>query len=545
MKKIFFFAAALLAVVSCGSAEQMAKQAEQVYVSCNPTPLTVKGGKITADISVSYPAKYFNPKAIMEVTPVIVYTGNEESIEPLMYQGEKVKNNYKTVLSSGSTVKETLVFPYKEGMAKSYLELRAKCTLDGKKWINLPTKKVADGCNITETLAPMKGYYALKDHNYQDIIMMTPEGQILYRINSSEVRSSELKGNSIIAFREALKDAAKNERMTIQNVEVVAYASPDGPEAKNEKLSDARSKSAEKAYDKVAKGAVNGIATDVKSIGEDWDGFKDLVANSGMEDKDLILRVLGMYQDPQVREKEIKNMSSVYKDLANDVLPQLRRARFIANVQYQNYTEAELINLINEGSEVLDEAALLKAATLAPKYEDKVAIYNKAIDRFNSERAQFNLAVIALDQKDLDAAYANIKKCNQKDPDVLNLLGVLALREGNASKASVYLNASATDLAKKNLGLVALLNGDYQAATEACGKEGVDAAVANLLAGYPSVALMCVKDCDCARANYVRAICYARQGKSDEATAALNKATSADSDLKARAKTDIEFANLK
>ena len=218
-------------------------------------------------------------------------------------------------------------------MEQSHLELRGVAKYKGKS-ITLPTKKVADGVNTTYMLLDAAGLVPLKADGYEAILKQTAEGQILYKVNSADVRNSELKGRSIQNFQNALDEIKNNERKTLVGTEVVAYASPEGGEKLNRKLSDNRSKSADKAWTKVVKGK-EVTDPEVRSIGQDWEGFQELVQNSDIRDKDLILRVLSMYSDPAVRESEIKNMSSIYTELKNDVLPELRRARFIANVEFK------------------------------------------------------------------------------------------------------------------------------------------------------------------------------------------------------------------
>ena len=384
MKKVLYsFAIATIAfcAISCASAEKMAKDAENVKVLCSPEFLALKGGKVETDVTVTCPKNYFNPKAIVEVTPVIVYDGGEEALETLSFQGEKVKNNFRTVAKNGGVVNQHLCFNYKNGMAKSHLELRGRCTVNnGKTWVTLPTKKVADGCNITETLAG-RGFYSAKESGYKAIITRQSEGHVMYKINSSEVRNSELKNQSIKDFLAAIKEIAENDREELSSIDVVAYASPDGKEEFNNKLSDNRSRTADKAFKKIAKKTeLEDVEKNVKSVGEDWEGFKQLVCNSDIEDKDLILRVLSMYDDSRLREAEIRNMSSVFEDLAKDVLPQLRRARFIANIDHRNYSDAELMELVANNIDVLDETALLKAAELADGKDNKKTILNKAVE---------------------------------------------------------------------------------------------------------------------------------------------------------------------
>ena len=356
--------------IACSSPEKMAEQAENVLVSCDPAVLEVKAGVIDANVTVTYPADYFHPKAILEVIPVIVYDGGEAKMESYFFQGTKVEDNYEVVPEEGATITKPVHFEYAEGMENCHLELRGVVKYKADK-TDLPTKKVADGANTTYMLVKKDAKAAVdfKADNYQETIPMPVEGQILYTINSANVRNSEIKSQSIKDFQAALDEIAANERKTLTGTEVVAYASPDGGEELNTKLSDKRAKSAEKAFNKVTKGKETG-ETSVKSVGQDWEGFQELVAASDIEDKDLIIRVLSMYSDPAVRENEIKNMSAVYKTLADEVLPQLRRGRFIANCEYQNYTGEELIKLVDENIDVLDEEALLRATSCSRNCSD-------------------------------------------------------------------------------------------------------------------------------------------------------------------------------
>lgn len=544
MKKgIKFLSAAILgiAAVACSSPEKMAEMAENVTVKCNPAVLEVVAGEIDATVSVTYPEDYFHPKAILEVTPVIVYEGGEVKMEPYMFQGEKVQDNYQVVPSAGTTVTKKVHFAYAPGMEKCYLELRGTVKYKAKS-IDLPTKKVADGANTTYMLVCQKGKLDLKADNYQEIIKQTAEGQVLYTINNATVRNSQLKSQSIKDFQAALEEIKANERKTITSTDVVAYASPDGDVALNEKLSDNRSKSAEKAFGKVTKKNPVDAPVNVKSIGEDWEGFQSLVAGSDLEDKDLIIRVLSMYSDPAVREKEIKNMSAVYKTLAKEVLPELRRARFIANVEYQNYTNEELLSLIEENIDVLDETALLRAATLVKENDQKVALYKKAVEKYNSANGQYNLAVTYLKMDKVNDAKAALGKCAQ-DSDWNNAMGVIALREGKNDEAAKYFKAAGSETAKENLAVVDVLNGKYaDAAAKLAGKDGYNAALVALLNGNtaPAAALKC----DCPNAAYLRAVAAARQGKADAVKANIEKASKCEK-LAERAAKDIEFAQFR
>ena len=544
MKASFkFLGAALLgiAAAACSSPEKMAEQAEAIIIDCNPVVLEAKAGKVEADIAVTYPADYFHPKAILEVTPVIVYEGGEAKMAPFYYQGEKVTDNYKVVPTAGSTVKERVSFNYVEGMEKSYLELRGVVKFK-KKSVNLPVLKAADGVNTTYMLVHKEGKVEFKADNYQDVIAETAEGQILYNINSSTVRNSELRSESIKNFQAAIDAIKADERREFKGTDIVAYASPDGSEELNNKLSDNRSTSAEKAFGKVVKKHSIDGDVNVQSVGEDWEGFKELVSESNIEDKDLIIRVLSMYSDPAVREQEIKNMSAVYKTLAKEVLPELRRARFIANVEFTNYTSAELLQLIDENIDILDEEALLRSATLVKESADKIAIYKKAVEKFNSNRAAFNIAVVYInDGKDAKAAQA--LESVEKDADYYNAIGVLAMHKEDYAAAAKAFAQSGSELANSNAAVLDILNGKYaDAAAKLAGKTCFNAALAQLLNGNnaPAAALKC----KCAHAAYLRAVAAARDGKADLVTSNLEQ-VKADKDLAKRAAKDVEFAQYR
>ena len=531
-----------IAAVGCASPEKMAEMAESVTVTCDPSPLEVVAGKIDATVSVTYPADYFHKKAILEVTPVIVFDGGEAAMTPFMYQGEKVKDNYTVVSSDGQTVTEKVHFDYVEGMEACHLELRGVVIYKARTW-DLPIKKVADGANTTYMLVGLggkAGHVAYKADNYQEVIPQTAEGQILYTINSADVRRKELKSESIKDFQAALDEIKANERKTLKGTEVVAYASPDGGESLNAKLSDKRSKSGAKAWSKVI-GGREVADPEVKSVGQDWEGFQELVAKSDIEDKDLIIRVLSMYSDPAVRESEIKNMSEVYTVLKKEVLPELRRARFIANVEYQNYTAEELLKLVDENSDVLDEEALLRSASLVKDLDAKEAIYKKAVDKYNSDRAQFNLGVIYLEKGNLGKAEKAFAKVETKDADLKTAEGVIALRNGDLAAAEKAF-AAAGDT--ENQAVVDILNGNYAKAAAALkGTNSFNEALADVLTGNLSAASAALK-CNCPKSEYLRAIIAARQGNKAEVAAHLAKASECEA-LKARAEKDIEFAQCR
>ena len=543
MKPVKFLAAAaiLAAAVSCASIEKMAQMAENVKVTCDPSVLVATNGSVDALVSVTYPADYFNPKAILEVTPVLVYEGGEAKMRPFVYQGEKVKDNYKVVSSAGQTVTERVHFDYVPGMEQSRLELRGVAR-KGEKYVTLPVKKVADGVNTTYMLVKRDGFVTPKADAYQDVISSTAEGQIKYLVNSADVRNSELKGKSVKDFLAAIDQINADERTSITGTEILAYASPEGPERKNNELADKRSASANKALKEMSKKHDNLSGAEVKSLGEDWEGFQQLVKESNIEDKELILRVLSMYSDPAVRENEIRNMSQVFTALKGEVLPELRRARLIANVEYQNYTSEELLKLLNDNADVLDEEALLRTATLVKDNGQKEEIYKRAVNKFNSERAQFNLAALYLAEGKLARAEEALGKVRSDDPDALNAKGVIALRRDDLATAANCFRRANTPDAKKNLGIVQILTGDYEDAAKTLAD--VDGCCHNTVLAYILTDQLdkAAKTVSCKdqKVTYLKAIIAARKGDAAGVRDNLGQITNAD--LRARAEKDVEFA---
>ncbi|MBR5610463.1 MAG: hypothetical protein IKW65_02965 [Bacteroidales bacterium] len=546
-QKLTSLAFAAMVIASCSNPAKMAEQAELVSVNCDPQVLEVVADKIDAKVSVVIPADYFHPKAVVEVTPVLVYEGGESALEPVMLQGQDVTMNYTVVPETGATVTKDLKFDYKPGMEKSHLELRMNIIYKDQTTPYPSPYKVADGANTTYKLVKREGTLAYAPDAYQAIIPETGEAQILYLINSSTVRPAQLKSDEVKAFQEFLKNVKADERREIVGTDIIAYASPDGKEDLNSKLSGKRAESATKAFNSKINTKKVGIETTINSvsISEDWDGFKELVKNSNIADKELILRVLEMYSDPIVREREIKNMSQVFTILAKEILPQLRRARFIANIEFKNYTDEELVALVNENIEILDEEALLHAATLVKENDTKVKVYTQAANKFNSDRANVNLAVTLVKMgKEAEASNALAKVAN-KDSYYYNTVGVIALRKGDDQAAAAAFNKSNLKESKYNLAVVDVVNGKYaDAKAKLAGSKGFNEALVCILTNDLAGAEAIVGNAKCQCKSYLKAIVAARQGKVDAAKAALEVAKK-DEKLAKRAEKDIEFAKVK
>ena len=551
MKKIFnvlMIVAAGLLIQSCGSPKKMAKSAEEVSVSCNPQVLEVVAGNIKADVTVTFPEDFFHPKAIVEVVPALVYDGGETVLDPVMLQGEDVTENYQVVAEAGAAVTKTFEFAYEEGMENSYLELRMTVIHKDKRISFIAPYKVADGANTTYMLVKTDGSLAYAPDAYQAVIAEQNEAQILYLINSATVRPSQLKSDEIKAFQEFLTNLKADERRELVSTDIIAYASPDGKEDFNATLSEKRAKTASDAFNKKINNKNVGIETTVNTtnVEEDWDGFQELVSNSNIEDKDLILRVLEMYSDPAVREREIKNMSEVYTTLKKDILPELRRARFIANIEFTNYSNEELTALVNDNIEILDEEALLRAASLLEDANQKVTVYQKAVEKFNSDRAKINLGVAYLvlgKNAEAENALASVsdKNCDYYN----NTIGVVALRKGDNNAAAAAFSKSSLKEAQYNLGVLDILNGNYaDAAAKLNGAASFNEALVNILNDNLDAASRILGDAQCPCKNYLKAIIAARQGNVEAANAALEIA-SQDEALAERAENDIEFAKIR
>ena len=547
MKRFISFAAlAALALLSASCAKSRLEQmqmAKDIVISCTPDVLEIKGGIIPATVTVTCPKGYFHPKATMDVTPVLVYEGGEQTGRLLQYQGDKVKDNFKVVSSDGSTITEKLSFKYVPGCEKARLELRGKVYYKDKSYEAGPVK-VADGCIATYQLANAGGLYDLKPDGYQSILYRTTEGRILYDVNSDKVNREQFETNSMVNYQNSLNYLKGNERTTIKDTKIVAYASPEGGKELNDNLSDKRAGTAEKAWDSITDGLeLSGV--EVQSAGQDWDGFKEAVSKSNIQDKDLILRVLSMYSDPAVRESEIRNLSEIYSEINKKVFPELRRARFVTNTEFRNYDDEELVKMADEkGLDRFDEPSVLRLASIAQTPGSKETLYKYAIEKFNSDTARYNLAMLYLDQGRTSLGGAYLSKIKNPDADVLSATGVVAMRNGDWDQASQCFEKAGTALSRENSCVMNVLRGNYEApAADASGLKGTNAAVADILAGKLDAAQEALDGTD-ALSDYLRAIVAARKGDTSSARSLLDAACKADSALAERSKSDIEFAAL-
>ena len=552
MKKIHFsiFAAALLMLCSCSN---KLGELSSKYFAVTPQLLEAVNGEVPVTISGTFPEKFFPKKAVITVTPVLKYEGGSVSGDAYTFIGEKVEGNNQTIsYKTGGNFTMKSTFDYVPEMAKSelYLEFAAKIKNKTKA---MPAVKVADGVLATaelysQTTTSTKPAYA--EDAFQRVIKQAKQANIMFLIQQTNLRWSELNSAQMKEFTETLKDVkADTKNKVLDNVEVSAYASPDGDFDLNDRLATLRQNNAKSHVNKLLKKNKVETNVDTEYTAEDWEGFQELVAGSNIPDKDLILRVLSMYNDPEVREREIKNISAVYGELAEEILPQLRRARLTLNYQLIGRSDEEILAAVKEDASVLSVEEFLYAATLVETAKEKAAIYNTTAKLFpNDYRAYNNLAELAMNDGDYAAAKNFLEKAaklNAAAAEVNTNLGMLALIDGNVADAENYL-VKGTD-AKANeaaLGNLYVAQGQYERAVSAFGETKSNAAaLAQIMAEDYTAAkstLAAVETPD-AYTYYLNAIVGARTNNAAMVAENLVKAIRLDSSLREKALNDAEF----
>ena len=522
------------------------------YFTTNPEVLEAVGGKVPVTITGKFPEKYFKKNAIVEVTPVLRWNGGEAKSQPATFQGEKVQGNDQTIAyKAGGTYTMKANFDYVPEMAKSelYLDFKIK---RGKKEYTIPSVKIADGVIATSELPTVgSANAAYAPDAFQRIIKQAQEAQIMFLIQQANLRASELKSAAMKDFNKKVVEVnGDTKNYKLNNIEVSAYASPDGGVKLNTGLAESRQNNAQKYLNKeLKKGKIN-TQVDTKYTAQDWDGFQTLVSKSNIQDKDLILRVLSMYQDPEQRETEIKNISSVYKTLADEILPQLRRARLTANYDVIGRSDEEINEAFDKDAKVLSNEELLYAATLTSDNARKEAIYKKTTELYPADaRAYNNLGKMAYAAGDLAKAEGYFKQAlskNANSAEANTNLGLIELNKGNVANAENYLSKSTgADAANEALGNLYIKQGQYDRAVNAFGDVKTNsAALAQILAKDYNKAkntLAAVKNPD-AYTDYLMAIVGARTNNADLVKSSMAKVAQKDAALAAKAQIDREFA---
>lgn len=571
MKLSMVLAVAALAFTSCNCFKKMAKNRDDVQLTVAPEILTLNNGIVAADINVTFPVKYFNAKAVVKVTPVIVFEGGEVAGTAHFYQGSKVDDNYTVVdKKNGGNVTMHVEFPYDPRMDECALQLRAEIKCPGGKCkeftlVNLntgaiPTKEeaavlagndaaaaalakefgltVAYGLNTLQKDIKYGDLMEQMDNNFKRITTIVDKTDLLYTINSSVVTKKHEKAANLGAFKENVDKNLTNDRAT-QNIAVKGYASPDGPEKFNDKLSKARSESGHKVIAKLLKDS--GLDIDAAAYGEDWDGFKELVEKSNIKDKNLILQVLSLYNSPAERESEIKNMSAVFNELKEEILPELRRSQIVNTTDLQGKTDAEIMAAYRNGGELTVEEYLFAAQELTDCPKEQVAILTAASKKYNDARVYNNLGVAQTKVGDKAAALKSFEKAAKMDSSKeLNKNLLLAnLANNNTAEAKKY--AAAADAQAK--AAMAAAEGDYK--TAARNLEGYNAAIALVQSNDLAGAKKAIAKDNSADADYLRAVIAVKEGDMKSAEAQLKSATSKNPELAKKAAKDVNLKALK
>lgn len=555
-KNLFFLSAASILFLTSCSSKLGALSADNFNVV--PNPLETQAGQVPATINGMFPEKYMKKKAVVTVTPELRYAdGKVARGNSATFQGEKVEGNDQTIsyLTGGHYTMKTN-FKYVPEMQKSelYLTFDAKV---GKKSKSVPAVKVADGVVATSELAGrtvQSAQACIAPDAFQRVTEQKQEANIKFLIQQANLRKSELKNNSVKEFVDLLKRiSADKEGLNLSNVEVSSYASPDGGEKLNDKLASQRKQNTQKYVGQQLKQAkISDAEVDAKYTAQDWEGFQELVKASDIQDKDVILRVLSMYKDPEEREQQIKNLSTAFRELADGILPQLRRSRLTINYEVIGRDDDQINAQLQKDPKELSVEELLYAATLTDDANAQENIYKTTTEVYpNDARAYNNIATIEYAKGNYDVAKQYAQKAlavNSSNGEANANLGLIALKQGDVKAAENYIaKAGNANGVSEVLGNLHLAQGKYAQAEQDFGKTvSNSAALAQLLnKNYQAAAqtLSNIKNGD-ATTDYLKAVLYARQGNNSAAATALKSAISKDSSYASYAANDLELSKV-
>jgi len=551
---LFLSAASLLLMTSCSKLGPLSADNFTVV----PNPLETQAGQVPATINGTFPEKYMKKKAVVTVTPELRYAdGQVAKGQSATFQGEKVMGNDQTIsYKVGGRYTMKTAFDYVPEMQKSEMYLTFDARI-GKKQQKVPAVKVANGVIATselyrKTLASENGCIA--PDTFQRVNEKKQEANIKFLINQANIRKSELKNNSVKEFVEMLKKInADREGFNVQNVEIQAYASPEGGVKLNDKLAGNRKNESEKYVKNTLKRTKVNADIDAHYTAQDWDGFQKLVAASDLQDKEVILRVLSMYEDPQEREQQIRNMSAGFRELADGILPELRRSRLIINFETIGRSDEQIKAQYSEDASKLSADELLYSATLDEPVAKQEEIYKKTAETYpNDYRAYNNLAALALAKGDTAKAREYAQKAaslGANTPEAQANLGLLSLIDGNVQDAErAIAKSSGSESVNQAIGTLAIAKGDYAQAEKAFAKVNSNtAALAQLLnKNYDAAAktLDRVENPN-AMTDYLHAVVAARRGNKFAASSYLKEALQKDPSLKQYAENDLELQLLK
>ena len=523
------------------------------HFNVTPSPLETVGTEVPATVNGVFPEKWFNSNATVIVTPVLKYAGKEAYGIPYTYQGDKVAGNGIVINKNrGGNVAMNFKFNYEPEMRESELYLRFNAKIKGKT-VKLPEVKVADGVVATSALASaLTSDPSDAQDAFQRIIQQKQDANILFLIQQADLRSSELNKSELAAWKRQVKEAFEDPRQNV-DIEISAYASPDGGLSLNEKLAAEREKRTSTYLDSEMKKQEVNAEINARYTAEDWEGFRQLVEASNLQDKDLVLRVLSMYPDPETREKEIKNISFVFQELAETILPQLRRSRLTANIEIIGKSDDEIMSFWNSNPKELNIEELMYGATLTDDKTEKEKIYQYITANYPQDyRAWNNIGTSFYREGDLNKAmqaYNRALQVKAQAPEANVNLALLALNENDTQKAEELLGtASGAKNLEQAMGLLYLKNGQYeQAVTAYEDTKSNNAALAQLLTNNynrASETLKAIENPDETTA-YLLAVIAARTNNFADVASNLRVAIERNSAIKMQAATDLEFAKYR
>jgi len=556
MKKQLFFAVTLVLALFMSSCAKDMVALDPSMFKCNPNPLEVKGGKIDATITGTFPVKYFSKNATVTVTPVLKFEGKEVKGTPVTFQGEKVKGNDKTIsYKAGGTYTLKASFDYVSEMAKSELYLEFNVATK-KKTYQIPSVKVADGVVATSQLVSSSAkeiapvYIADK---FQRVIQEMQEADIMFLIQKSDIRKTEAKSADVLDLTKKIKEVKDSQNKKVASFEVSGNASPDGGMTLNTNLAEKREKVTMDFLNKELKKLKTSVTMDAKFTAEDWAGFQSLMEKSNIQDKQVILRVLSMYTDPEQREREIKNLSVAFKQIAEEILPQLRRSKMKLTVDVTGKSDAELTKLANEDASKLSVDELLFAATLTNDLNEKAAIYQKATELYPTDARGFNnLGAVKFQQGNVDDAARYFAKALEIDPKTADInfnAGAASFAKGDLAKAEQFFGKAAGTSGNvgQALGSISTVRGDYGKAKSYFGSTATNnAALVQILnTDYDGArkTLAAVAQPN-GTTSYLAAIVGARTNDRDAVFSNLKSAVKQDGSLAVKAVKDIEFSKF-
>lgn len=555
MKAQTLIAAVAVASLALTSCNKKLGNFSADYFNVNPNPLEVVGQRVPATITAHVPAKFFVKNAEVTVTPYLVFGDQEVSSQPYKFQGEKVRGNAPVIsYDQGSTVTIPVVYNYQPEMIKSELQLAFEVQQAGKKYL-LPRVKVADGVIATASIAAAENVAAaLAPDKFQRIINEKYAADIRFLINQSNLRQSELGSDEVVGLNEQIVAASNAPDRQIEEINISSYASPDGKRDFNERLAENREKvTTDYLRNRLQKDNVTEFGElTAQFTAEDWEGFQRLVAASNIQDKDLILNVLSRFKDPEEREQQIRNLSSIFDQLADEILPQLRYSRITASINVIGKSDEEIKSLFKTNPAALNVDEMLYCATLTDVPAEKAEIYRKATELFPNDYRGFNdLGIVLYQMGDYDGAKANFataSRLNSTAAEPQMNLGLIALREGDYRAANQkFGNAAGLDELNGALGTYYLMTGDNAAAAKAFGTtKSNNAALAQILVKDYSKAKSTLGGITAPDATtyYLLAVLGARTNNDSMVTSNLRQAVRLDSSLADRARKDLEFANF-